>query len=121
MQLNNFDNFILKLPKTGTNVFTDKDKADRGVWATVLSITNFFFPLISAIIALILRKKDQESALLGYLANQGLWMFILSLVNFIPVIGQFLWIFLGVIVIYGNVTDKYFDLPLVGGIKLIKY
>lgn len=121
MQLNEFDNFILKLPKTGTNVFTDKDKQDRGIWLTILSITNFFFPLISAIVALILRGKDKDSAVLGYLANQGLWMFILTLVNCIPAIGQLLWIFLGVIVIYGNLTDKYFDLPLVGGIKLIKY
>ena len=121
MQLNEFDNFILKLPKTGTNLFTDKDKDDRGVWTIILSITNFVFPLISAIIALVLRSKDKDSALLGYFANQGAWMFILTLVNFIPVIGQFIWMFLGVIVIYGNITGKFFDLPLIGGIKLIKY
>ena len=121
MQLNEFDNLILKLPNTGTNVFTDKDKADRGVWVTILSIANFFFPLISMIIALVLRGKDKDSALLGYLANQGLWMFILTLVNLIPVVGQIIWMFLGMLVIYGNIAERYFDLPLVGNIKLIKY
>ena len=109
MQLNAFDEFILKIPKTATNVFTDHDKEKCGVWATVLSITNFFFPLISAIIALVLRNKDKDSDLLAYLANQGLWMFILSLVNLIPVIGQFIWLFYGAVAVYGNLSGKYFD------------
>ncbi len=121
MQLNGFDNFILKLPKTATNEFTEKDKEARGVWTIVLTILNYLFPLISMIIALVLRGKDKESSLLSFLANQGLWMFILKLVNIIPMIGQLVYLFLAVIVIYGNLTNKFFDLPLVGGIKLIKY
>lgn len=121
MQLNGFDEFILKIPNTATNVFTEKDKEDRGVWFYILSIANFFFPLISMIIALILRSNDKESALLGYLANQGLWMFILKLINVIPCIGQLAYVFLGVVVIYGDLTEKFFDLPLIGGIKIIKY
>lgn len=121
MQLNGFDEFILKIPNTATNVFTEKDKEDRGVWTIVLSILSYFFPLISFIIALILRNKDKDSALLSYLANQGLWMFILRLINVIPFIGQLAFVFLGVIVIYGNIAGKFFDLPLVGGLKIIKY
>ena len=121
MQLNGFDEFILKIPNTATNVFTDKDKEDRGVWTIVLSILNFLFPLISMIIALILRNKDKESALLGFLANQALWMFILKFIGIIPLIGELVVLFLGVIVIYGNLTNKFFDLPLVGKVKLIKY
>ena len=120
MQLNGFDNFILKIPNTATNVFTEKDKEDLGAWFYILTIANYIFPLISMIVALILRKKS-GSALLGYLANQGLWMFILSFLNTIPAIGSLVVLFLGVIVIYGNFTDKFFDLPLVGKIKLIKY
>lgn len=121
MQLNEFDNFILKIPNTATNVFTDQDKEKAGVWTIVLTIVNFICPLAGLIIGLILQSKDKESALLGYLSNQALWMLILSLVNCIPAIGQIAWLFLGVVVIYGNLTEKFFDLPLVGQIKLIKY
>lgn len=121
MQLNGFDNFILKIPNTATNVFTEQEKEKYNVWNIVLSILNYLFPLISFIIALVLRSKDKESALLGYLANQAIWMFILSFLGFIPVIGQLVVLFLAVIVIYGNIAGKFFDLPLVGKIKIIKY
>ena len=120
MQLNGFDNFILKIPNTATNVFTEKDKEDLGAWFYILTIANYIFPLISTIVALILRKK-KGSDLLGFLANQGLWMFILCLLGIIPVIGTAIVLFLAVIVIYGNLTGKFFDLPLVGKIKLIKF
>jgi hypothetical protein len=120
MQLNGFDNFILKIPNTATNVFTEKDKEDLGAWFYILTIANYIFPLISMIVALILRKK-KGSDLLGFLANQGLWMFILCLLGIIPVIGTAIVLFLAVIVIYGNLTGKFFDLPLVGKIKLIKF
>ena len=121
MQLNGFDEFILKIPNTATNVFTDQDKEARGVWTIVLSILSYLFPLVSFIIALILRNNDKDSALLGYLCNQAIWMFILSFVGIIPAIGQIVFLFLGVIVIYGNISGKFFDLPLVGNVKIIKY
>ena len=121
MQLNGFDNFILKIPNTATNVFTEQEKEKYNVWNIVLSILSYLFPLISFIIALVLRSKDKESALLSYLANQAIWMFILSFLSFIPVIGGLVVLFLGVIVIYGNIAGKFFDLPLVGKIKIIKY
>ena len=121
MQLNGFDNFILKIPNTATNVFTDQEKEKYNVWTIVLSILNYVFPLVSFIIALILRNKDKESALLGYLCNQAIWMFILSFIGIIPVLGGLAFLFLGVVVIYGNIAGKFFNLPLVGNVKIIKY
>ena len=121
MQLNGFDNFILKIPNTATNVFTEQEKEQYNVWNIVLSILNYVFPLVSFIIALVLRSKNKDSALLGFLANQAIWMFILSFIGIIPVIGGLAFLFLGVVAIYGNITGKFFDLPLVGKIKIIKY
>ena len=68
MQLNGFDNFILKIPNTATNVFTEKDKEDLGAWFYILTIANYIFPLISTIVALILRKK--KGAIRGWSHDQ---------------------------------------------------
>ncbi len=125
MQLNGFDNFILKFPKTATNVFTDQEKEKYNTWAIVLPIVTYFLPLVGFIIALVLRSKDKESAMVNYLTNQSVWMLITSVIAtitfFIPAIGGIWMLWISVIAVYGNITGKFFDLPLVGQKKLFKY
>lgn len=126
MQLNGFDEFILKIPGAKTNTFVKEDCEKHKIWGILLPIIAVTpLSLIGLIIGLVifLTKKD-ESDYIKYLFNQNLWLFILGFVNIIPLVGQLLWlcvIFLAVVCVYGNVTGKYFDLPLVGGAKIIKY
>jgi uncharacterized membrane protein len=62
------------------------------------------------------QKKD-GSDYIKFLATQSLWIAIFSVIPAINIIG----LLLAALSVYGNVTGKYFDLPLVGALKLFKY
>ena len=127
MQLNGFDNVILKFPKTSTNIFVEEQTKKHFVWSIVLPAVSCCVPLVGLIMALIWNNKNKDDDYAQFLSNQALWIAITGLIAFVTSfigIGALvaLWnTWLTVIAIYGNVTDKYFALPLVGEKKLIKY
>lgn len=77
--------------------------------------------------ALIWYNKNKSDDYAAFLCNQALWICItgaIASVTSIIGIGALVGLWnnwLAVVAIYGNVTDKFFDLPLVGQKKLIKY
>lgn len=116
MQLNSFDEFVLKIPNTKTNIFVKEDVEKNNLWGTLLPALSALVPVVGLIIALVLhfQKKDADSDYLKFLINQSIWICIGSL---LPLVG----ILFGALSVYGNVSEKYFDLPLIGNIQLIKY
>ena len=118
MQLNSFDEFILKIPGAKTNVFVKEDCEKNNLWGVLLPILSTLIPLVGVIIALVLysQKKD-ESDYLKFLANQSIWIGIASILPVIGIVG----LLFGALSVYGNVSEKYFDLPLVGSVQIIKY
>lgn len=118
MQLNSFDEFVLKIPGAKTNTFVKEDVEKQNIWGILLPILSALIPVVGVIIALVLyfQKKD-ESDYLKFLTNQSIWIGIGSIIPVIGIIG-FLFAALSV---YGNIAEKYFDLPLVGSVKIIKY
>lgn len=127
MQLNGFDNFILKFPKTSTNTFVEEETKKHNVWAIVLPIVSYAFWPVGLIMALVWYNKNKQDDYAKFVANQCMWLVItgaIATVTSIIGIGALvgLWnAWLTVIAVYGNITGKYFALPLVGEKKLIKY
>ncbi len=127
MQLNGFDNVILKFPKTSTNTFVEEETKKHFVWSIVLPAVSCAFPLVGLIMVLIWKNKNKDEDYAKFLSNQALWIAITGLIGRVTSIIGIGFIFglwnawLTVIAIYGNITGKYFALPLVGEKKLIKY
>ena len=118
MQLNSFDEFILKIPGAKTNTFVKEDCENNKLWGTLLPILSTLVPLIGVIIAIVLySQKKNESDYIKYLANQSIWIGIGSILPLISIIG----LLFAVLSVYGNVSEKYFDLPIVGSVQIIKY
>lgn len=124
MQLNGFDNVILKFPKTSTNTFVEEETKKHFVWSIVLPAVSYVCAPVGVILALIWYNKNKNEDYAKFLCNQALWIAITGVIawvtSFIPV-GHIWNTWLAGVAIYGNVTGKYFDLPLVGEKKLIKY
>ena len=116
MQLNEFDNFILKLPNAATNVFTAEDIEKNKTWSLLLPLLSVLAMPVGLILTLVLylKQKDTADDYFKYLVDQSLWVCIGSL---LPLVG----LCFGAIAVYGNYTGKFFSLPLIGNIKLIKY
>jgi len=127
MQLNGFDNVILKFPKTATNPFVEEETQKHFVWSIVLPAASLVFWPAGLIMALIWYSKNKQDDYAKFLCNQALWICItgaIASVTSVIGIGALLGLWntwLAVVAVYGNVTGKYFDLPLVGQKKLIKY
>ena len=124
MHLNGFDNVILKFPKTSTNTFTEQETKKHFVWSIVLPAVSYVFSPAGAIMALIWYNKNKQDDYAKFLCDQALWIAITGVVawatSFIPV--GYIWnMWMAGVAIYGNITGKYFSLPLVGKKKLIKY
>ena len=118
MQLNSFDEFILKIPGAKTNTFVKEDCEKINIWGILLPILSTLIPLVGVIIAIILYSQNKNEAdYIKYLANQSIWIGIGSVIPLISVIG----LLFAILSVYGNVSEKYFDLPLVGSAKIIKY
>ncbi len=118
MQLNDFDEFILKIPGAKTNTFVKEDCENNNQWGILLPLLSALFWPVGLILALVMysQKKD-ESDYIKFLANQSVWISIGSVIPGLSIIG----LLLGVLSVYGNMTEKYFDLPLIGDAKIIKY
>ncbi len=115
MQLNGFDEFILKIPGAKTNTFVKEDCEQNNLWGILLPILSVVVWPIGLIIALIMySQKKNESDYLKFLANQSLWISIGCL---LPLVG----LLFGALSVYGNISEKYFDLPLIGSVQIIKY
>lgn len=118
MQLNGFDEFILKIPNAKTNTFVKEDCESNNIWGILLPILSCVIWPVGLILALVMySQKKAESDYMKFLANQSLWIVIFSIIPAINIIG----LLLAALSVYGNVTAKYFDLPLVGALKLFKY
>lgn len=118
MQLNGFDEFILKIPGAKTNTFVKEDCEKNNLWGVLLPILSTLIPIVGVIVALVVfSQKKAESDYIKYLTNQSIWIGIGSIIPVISIIG----LLFAALSVYGNVTEKYFDLPLVGGAKIIKY
>lgn len=124
MKLNGFDHFILKFPKTNTNTFVEQETQKHFVWAIVLPAVSYVFFPAGLIMALIWYNNNKQDDYAKFLTNQSIWIAITGAIawitSFIPV-GHIWTLWLAGVAIYGNITGKYFDLPLVGEKKLIKY
>ena len=118
MQLNGFDEFILKIPNAKTNTFVKEDCESNNIWGILLPILSCVVWPVGLILALVMYSQKKEgSDYIKFLANQSLWIAIFSIIPAINIIG----LLLAALSVYGNITAKYFDLPLVGALKLFKY
>ncbi|MBQ7379001.1 MAG: hypothetical protein IJW70_04890 [Clostridia bacterium] len=118
MQLNGFDEFILKIPGAKTNTFVKEDCENNNIWGILLPILSTVFWPVGLILALVMySQKKAESDYIKFLANQSIWICIGTVIPVISIIG----LLFAILSVYGNVTGKYFDLPLVGSVQIIKY
>lgn len=118
MQLNGFDEFILKIPGAKTNTFVKEDCEKNNIWGILLPILSTLIPIVGVIVAIIVySQKKNESDYIKFLANQSIWIGIASILPLISIIG----LLFAVLSVYGNVAEKYFDLPLIGSVQIIKY
>lgn len=118
MQLNGFDEFILKIPGAKTNTFVKEDCEKNKIWGILLPILSTLLPVIGVIVALVVySQKKNESDYIKFLTNQSIWVGIGSIIPVVSIIG----LLFAVLSVYGNVAEKYFDLPLVGSVQIIKY
>ena len=118
MQLNGFDEFILKIPGAKTNTFVKEDCEKNNIWGILLPILSTLIPIVGVIVAIVIySQKKNESDYIKFLANQSIWIGIGSILPLINIIG----LLFAVLSVYGNVAEKYFDLPLVGSVQIIKY
>lgn len=118
MQLNSFDEFILKIPGAKTNTFVKEDVEQNSLWGTLLPILSTLVWPVGVILAFVMySKKKDESDYIKFLTNQSIWIAIGSVIPGLSIIG----LLFAVLSVYGNVSEKYFDLPLVGSVQIIKY
>ena len=86
-----------------------------------MGIIAYLFGWIGLIIAVCAGNREDEFT--KFHINQALMLDICSLIVFIPVIGQILWVVLLVFRIIGliwAISGKMNSLPIVGNVKLIK-
>lgn len=99
---------------TGTGQTSEPESKAMGIIA-------YLFGWIGLIIAVCAGNREDEFT--KFHINQALMLDICSLIVFIPVIGQILWVVLLVFRIIGliwAISGKMNSLPIVGNVKLIK-